>query len=309
MEPVIRWDTKSGRFVFASREKEIAFNELLRRTGESGDREKHVAMAAAIIGPIKTVADYTEWTKSLFAPRPVTLGEVVRIAVRKPSVIALTTSVNGEVLFTRPSRSYATIDYQTMDTGVEVGWDDLKGAGWNVMGDLVKEAGEALARKRDTAAQAILDAAVALSSHSTNSSGGVLAKSVVDAVFKSAATAGWRITNVVINSGTVMDMTGWTAPANSMWDMPTEMGADIVRQGYVSNYGGAVWEAYQSAPAASIYFAASPEDMGAYKFTLGETREAQDIDIKKRVDLMTWDESNGYYLGNPYAIWKIAITA
>ena len=49
--------------------------------------------------------------------------------------------------------------------------------------------------------------------------------------------------------------------------------------------------------------------MGAYHFTLGETREAQDIDIRKRVDLMTWDEANGYYLGNPYAIWKIAITA
>lgn len=309
MAPRIRFDTKSGRFTFASQNDLTDINELLRRTGASGSRDEHVAMAAAIIGPIKQVADYNEWTRGFFTSRPVTPGEIIRIAVTKPSVIALSTSVNGEVLFTRPNRSYSTIDYQSMDTGIEVGWDDLRAAGWNLMSGLIKEAGEALARKRDTAGKAILDAAVTLASHSTNSTGNVLAKSVVDAVFKSAASLGWKITNVTINSGTIMDMTNWVMPSNSMWEMPTELGSDIVRQGYVSNYGGATWTAFQSAPATEVYFTASPEDMAAYHFTLGETREAQDIDIRKRVDLMTWDEANGYYLGNPYAIWKIAITA
>ncbi len=309
MAPRIRFDTKSGRFTFASQNDLADINELLRRTGASGNREEHVAMAAAIIGPIKQVADYNEWTRGLFTVRPVTPGEIIRIAVTKPSVIALSTSVNGEVLFTRPNRSYSTIDYQSMDTGIEVGWDDLRAAGWNMMSGLIKEAGEVLARKRDTAGKAILDAAITLASHSTNSTGGVLAKSVVDAVFKSAASLGWKIQNVVINSGTIMDMTNWVMPSNSMWEMPTEMGQDIVRQGYVSNYGGATWTAFQSAPSTEVYFTASPEDMAAYHFSLGETREAQDIDIRKRVDLMTWDEANGYYLGNPYAIWKIAITA
>jgi len=307
MKPMIKFDRQSGHFVSASDGGIEAITDLFRRTGMSGRREDHIAMAAAVIGPIKQVADYMEWTKDIFSPRPVADGEIVRIAHKRPSVIALNTSINCEVLFTRPRLKYSTIEYQTMDTGIEVGWDDLKGAGWNVMEDLIFEAGQALARKRDTQRQAVLDAAVAISSHDEESTGMVMAKSVVDGIFRDAADLGWKIEKVLINSGTIMDMTDWAKASNSMWEMPMELGNQILQQGFVTNYGGAQWIASQSTPATKIYFLASPSDMGALSFAPGVTREAHDIDIRKRVDLFTWDETNSSYLGNPYAVWRIYI--
>lgn len=307
MKPMIRFDTKSGRFVSASDGGMEALTDLIKRTGASGRRADHEAMAAAVIGPIKQVADYQEWTKGIFAPHPVADGEIVRIALKRPSVIVLNTSLNGEVLFTRPRLKYTTIEYQSMDTGIEVGWDDLKGAGWNVMEDLIVEAGQALARKRDAARVAVLDAAAVLSSHDEESTGLVMAKSVVDGIFKEAAQLNWKIQSVYVNSGTIMDMADWALPATTMWETPPEMGAQIVKQGYVTGYGGANWMAYPEVGATYVYLLASPSDMGALSFSPGTVREAHDINIKNRTDLFTWDETNSTYLGNPYAVWRIHI--
>lgn len=306
--PLVRFDPKEGRFVAASERGFQDLDALIRATVDSGDIAQHKALGATIIGPIKQVAAYQEWTNGFFQPRNIVDGEVVRIALTRPTMIALYTSTAGEVLFTRPGRKYTTIEYMSMDTGLEVGWDDLRNAGWNVMESLLVEKGEQLARKRDAAAKAVLDAAATASGHTSNSTGNVLTRAAVDLVFKSAARAGFRITKVALNSGTIMDMASWTNVSNAMWSMPENLGNQIIQNGYVTNYGGADWMAYTSISNTEVYFTASPMDCGAYNWR-GDTRDASDVNIVKRTNLYAWDETNGYYVGNPYGVWKITITS
>lgn len=300
--------TKDGRFE-ASADAIARVNELLRSTATSGEREDHIAMGSTILGPVLQVAEYEAWTDIFFSPLNIGDGEILRIAHHKPIATALSTSLNGEPLFTRPGRKYSSLDYASIDAGLEIGWDDMRNAGWPVLERLMIDAGQTLARKRDALGKAILDSAVSTSSHSSNSTGNLLNKAAVDLVFKSAATLGWKIDRVAVNSGTIMDMTGWVQSANAMWQYPTEMGAEIMRNGFVTNYGGASWYAYSSVPTTQVYFSASPEKTFAKKVRRGDLRTASDIDIRKRIDMHVWDETLGYYLGNPYAIWRINITS
>ena len=309
MEP-IKFDFQKGRFV-ASEDALKHINLLLRQTGDSGDQETHKAMASTIIGPVLQIAEYEEWTSIFFAEQPVGDGEIVRIAYHKPVSTALFTSLNGEPLFSRPSRRYGSIEYSSIDAGLEIGWDDMRNAGWNVLERCIMDTGSELARKRDAMGKAILDAAATASSHTSNSTGSAMSKDAVDLVFKSAAGLGWKIDRVAINSGTIMDMTNWVLPANSMWrdSVPSGMGEQVVLNGYVSNYGGASWYAKTSVPSDKIYFSASPQKTFAKKFTRGDRRQASDINIFKRTDYHVWDETLSYYILNPYPIWCVTITS
>jgi len=289
-------------------------NAHLRRIGLSGDKRMHEMLATTILPPIKQTADYVEWTKVFYQSYDVgnPALDSVRIAVDNPSMMALYTSPTGSVEFVRPGRTtYVAPSYKMVDAGLEIGWDDMASAGWDILGAKIKEVGEELARKRDEQGLAILDAAAeTVSDHAPDTSGGAMTKAGVDAIFRAAATAGWQIKNVVINSGTIMDMSDWVwSDASHLWDMPRELGNSLLKDFYVSGYGGANWFAFKEAPAAKVYFAAEPAACGAYRWRWGGTRTATDINIVRRTDLYTWDEKWGHYWGNPYALWRMDITA
>jgi hypothetical protein len=306
-----RIEFKGGQWVMSNEDRR-EIDALLARVGQSGETDVHKLLAQRIIPPIKQMADYVEWTRAFWQDMDVGYNDIVRVAVDNPAMIALYTSPNGQVFYTRPGRTtYVSPSFEMIDCGLEIGWDDMAAAGWDIFGQKVKEAGEELARKRDAAAQIVLDAAcLALTGHHPTVAGGAMTKAAVDAIFRLAATAGWKISTVVINAGDIMDMTDWVWPAaNTLWlSNPPSEHSDILRQFYVSGYGGANWLAYQSSPANKIYFAAQPGTLGAYRWRRGGMRTASDVDITKKVDRHTWDEKWGHYLGNPYAIWSLDIT-
>lgn len=307
-----RIEYKGGQWVMSAEDRR-EIDALLSRVGNSGDTDVHKLLAQKIIPPIKQIADYTEWTRGFWMSEDIGYNEVLRIAVDNPSMIALYTSPNGEVFYTRPGRTtYLSPEFSMIDCGLEIGWDDMAAAGWDIFGQKVKEAGEELARKRDAAAQVVLDAAVAtVSGHSTTVTGGAMTKASVDAIFRLAATANWKITTVTMNSGDIMDMTDWVwSASNGLWaNNAPELTDQILRQFYVNNYGGANWLAYHTAPASKVYFTAEPATSGAYRWRRGGMRTASDVDIDKKVDKHTWDEKWGHYWGNCYSVWGLTISA
>jgi hypothetical protein len=307
-----RIEFKGGQWVMSNEDRH-EIDALLARVGQSGETDVHKLLAQRIIPPIKQTADYLEWTRALWVTQDIGYNEVVRIAVDNPSMIALYTSPNGQVFYTRPGRTtYVAPEFEMIDCGLEIGWDDMAAAGWDIFGEKVKEAGEELARKRDTAAQTVLDAACAtVSGHAATVSGGAMTKASVDAIFRLAATANWNIQTVLLNSGDVMDMTDWVwTAANGLWTQNAPSLTDqILRQFYVSGYGGANWIAYHTVPASKIYFLSSPATMGAYRWRRGGMRTASDVDITKKVDRHTWDEKWGHYWGNCYSVWSLTIAA
>jgi hypothetical protein len=300
----------NGNFVFAGDARE-RIDAQLRRVGMGGDVNQHKMLADMIIPPIRLVADYQEWTRMFFEQRNIGPRDNVRIALEEPGVIALYTSPNGEVFFTRPGiTTYVSPSYLMIDSGLEIGWDDMASAGWDVLGRKVLETGEEFARKRDVQGQSFLDAAaVAVSGHAATVAGGVMTMAAVDAILKAASAAGWDITQIAVNTATVMDMKSWVwGSEQHLWMQPTNDQL-VLQKFYASNYGGASWYAFRSVPTNYVYFSGTPAQMGSKRYLQGGTRTASDVDIKKRVDLYTWDEKWGHYIENTYPLWRLEITA
>lgn len=297
-----------GNLVLSS-DARARIDAYLRKVGLSGDKQAHEMLAYQIIAPIKQIADYQEWTQYWFQPKQVDLLNPVRVAVDNPAVVGLYTGPNGQVLYSRPGRTtYVSPSYVMVDVGLEVGWDDIAAAGWDIMGQKVMEKGEELARKRDAQGKATLDAAIAATTGHANTVSTSMTKAAIDAVLEEAATAGWTLTQVAINPATFMDMTDWVwSNSNHLW-MEFDKTSELFDSLAVSNYGGMTWRTFRSVPADTIYLGAAPQVMGAYRWQLGPTRTASDVDITKKVDRYTWDEKYGHYIGNPYALWSLTIT-
>jgi hypothetical protein len=297
-----------GNLVLAQ-DARARIDAYLRKVGMTGDKQAHEMLAYQIIAPIKQIADYQEWTQYWFNNREVDLLNPVRVAVDNPAVVGLYTGPNGQVFYSRPGRTvYVSPSYVMVDVGLEVGWDDIAAAGWDMMSQKVMEAGEELARKRDVQGKTVLDAAISATSGHANTVSTSMTKAAVDAVLEEAATAGWTLTQVAINPATFMNMTNWVwSNANHLW-MDFDKTSELFDNLAVSNYGGMTWRTFRSVPANTVYFGASPQVMGAYRWRLGGTRTASDVDITKKVDRYTWDEKYGHYLGNPYALWSLTIT-
>jgi len=302
---------KGGQFVMSA-DNRAYIQAMLRKVGSSGDEAEHKMLAERIIAPIQQIADYEEWSQVLWQSQDVGPTEMIYIAQDSPGMVASYTSANGEVAFTRPGRTtYVTPSFTMVDCGLEIGWDDMAVAGWDILGQRVKEAGEELARKRDDAGLATLNtAAASIANHNPSCSGGAMTKAAVDAIFRAAAVIKYKISTVIINSGDIMDMSDWVwSDSDHLWEAPLDANAEIFKNFYVSGYGGANWYQFASAAAHTIWFAATPDVMGAYRWRKGGLRTASAVDIKKRVDYHTWDEKWGYWLSNPYGLWKLSITA
>jgi hypothetical protein len=301
---------KNGQFVYEA-DALRKFNDLARLVGQSSDRSLHEMIASTIIPPITNVVAYEEWTNIFFREYPVDLNNLPRIAVDNPSMIALYTSPTGEAMFVRPGRTtYSTISLSMIDAGLEIGWDDMAMAGWNIFERKVSEVGQELARKRDELGKTVIDAAVAaVAGHVITVTGGKMTKAGVDSVIKAASSAGWNLTTVVVHPTTFMDMTDWVwSSATHLWENPVK-DAELLTTLRVANYGGLNWVPKLYCPTDRLYFSCGPEVTGGYRWTAGGLRTATDMDIKKKTDRHIWDQKLGHSLLNPYAIWALDITA
>lgn len=287
--------------------QQARMDALLRQTGLSSERRTHELMGQAMAEPIRQIADYKQWANQFFVDDHIRPGEDNRIPVDSYTVVAFYSSPTGQVLYTRPGRAYTRPDFTMIDCGLEIGWDTLAMAGWNILARKQLEAAEELARKEDSLAKTVLDAAVVSVSHtSVTAAGGVLTKAATDLVFQTQAANGFPVRQVAVNIGDAMDMTGWTV-ANSLWEWTDAQVMDLTTQMFWGRYGGAVWYAHHSVPASYVYFGGAPQAIG-YRQRMGGVRTASDIDIDKKGDKHTWDKKEAYYVGNPYNLWRLYIT-
>jgi len=304
MEPI---KFENGDFIVTA-ETAQKVSALVRRALQSENLHDHVMLAQTILGPIKKVADYHEWTAGVLQRSTRNLGDVIRVAIDSPTVIGFYTSPDGGVNFVRPGRKYATVELNMFNVGIELGWYDAEVAGWDILAQKIKEAGEELARKRDEIRQDVIDTAVAAVSGHTSTVASSMSKASVDAIFEDAASSGFRIVQVRINTGRIMDMTDWTWPSNSMWNrLGPERAEEVIRNGFVTGYGGAEWRAFTSVPTNYVYFFGEPQYIGWEFPVSGAPQRRVQSDIKNGVDYYRYDDFLGAYaIGN--AVWRLEIT-
>lgn len=298
---------RNGEFQVAASDM-LTIQKELERLAASDDRRVHSAFAAKIFGPIRTKATFEEVYDVFYQTQPVAPGEIVRIAQADYIGVAYFTSPDGQAMFVRPGRKYATIVWKMVDTGMEFHWDDLAEAGWPMLSFYMSQAAEELARKRDGRAKTVLDASIAGQAGHTITAYDKMTRSAVDSVIRAASDDKFPITFAVVAPSTAMDMAYWTSPSNSLWRTPDELGTLIIQQGHISNYGGIAWIVKRFASTTSVYFGGVPGDNGQWRFQKGGVRKASDVDITKRLDRYVWDEKWAHYIDGGQANYKITIS-
>lgn len=299
---------QGGQLVLGDSEQVRSFEENFRNAVRIEDRAARLkAVSQVILPPIRKVAPYMEWTNRFFAPRPEGPNDHVRIALDEYTVVAFFSSADGGIEYTRPYREYTTVSWRMIRCGLEIPWDADRW-GWDMISKKMMEAAEELARKRDDLRKPLLDAAAISQAGHIPTVASALTKASVDSILKSAAGNGFPMAQVAVNTGTAMDMSGWTLPSNSMFGnaIPERVGEQIITQLYFNGYGRINWIINHTIPSNYLYFSASPDQVG-YQF-MGGVRSASDQDIDHDLDKHNWRQEAAAYLGGSHNVWRLQIT-
>ncbi|MCK9599257.1 MAG: hypothetical protein M0R06_09470 [Sphaerochaeta sp.] len=283
------------------------FESQMKAAMQIADHGRRMAAVAAhVLGPIRKVAEYLEWTDKFFANDPARPNDVVRIAQDTYTAIAYMSSPDGQILYTRPGKSYTTVSWRHIRCGLEIPWD-AGDWGWDVMGTKMMEAAEELARRRDEVRQPLLDAAAIGQAGHIPTVATTLTKASIDSIIQGAARVGFPITQVAVNIGRLMDQTSWALPANSMVSgvVPESYGRDLMTRLYFNGYGGLTWIANHTIPYDYLYLTGPASKIG-WQF-LDAVRGASETNIDRDVDKHNWRQNIAAHIEGSQWVWRLQV--
>jgi hypothetical protein len=317
LSEVVGYDftAKGGRFVVGTHDikgnkieasyQEAEVDALLAEMSH-GSKGDHEMLAAQIVEPIMQVVPYLELYDTFFMPQSFGPTEDNSIPVEDLPAVAFDTTLTGAVMYVRPGFSWTRPEFQTWDAGIEVAWATIAKAGWNFLARQMNYASWELARKRDKMLKGLLDAAVPAASAYTVS-GGKLTKTALDGVLKAQSAMGFPVRQVLINSGTIMDMATFTWP--TVLYLPDAEARELIKNLYIGNYGGADFHINPFAKTDWVYFGGTADQIG-YHQVRGAMSAASDVDITNKVDRHAiYDAEHSGYVGNAYSLATLQITS
>ena len=299
---------ESGRLMLEADQREHFMDQLKQAMAIESRRDRLQAVSQIVYPPIRKVADYLEWTQYFYVPQTVKPGTVIRVAQDEYTAHAFFSSPDGGIMYTRPWRKYTTIEWRQIRVGMEFEWD-IADWGWDVVSAKLMEVAEELARRRDDLRQPLLNAAAISQAGHVPTVASSLTKAAVDSIIKSSTKNGFPVTQVAVNTGTLMDMSSWTLPSNSMisGSLPPEVGGDILTRLYTNGYGGLKWIANHTIPSNYLYFSGPPSKVGWF-WTNGGVRTASEQDIDRDVDKHTWRQEVAALVEGSHWVWRLEIT-
>lgn len=286
---------------------EADVNTFLSRFGPGGGASmaEREGLVASLLEPIYIVIDYVEMYGMFFQEQPVADGEDWKVPIEDIVVLAWETSPDQAVLYTRPGYSFSRPSFKSFDTGIEINWDTMSKAGWNVLARAMKYAAMALARKRDELLRGVLVAGI-LASHEYNVAGGTITKASIDQILIAQATSGFPVTQALINPGIMMGMGAFTW-GNTSFFLPPEVANELLRTLLFMNYGGVAWYTNPLAPTTEVIFSGAGTTLG-WHLVRGSMKTASDVDITQKVDRHAmYDAEHGAVLLNPYPLARLRI--
>lgn len=310
----IHFDEKLGRLV-ATREEREMVDALLREAyaGLGSPSSDHLLaeLGLAVTQPIRKFADYTEGFADVFLVRQVEINDDKRYPIEEYDILAHQTSLDGGFITPRVGSSWGEMAQQRLMSGFSIHDLMLATTPYNIVEQKIAQVGQELARKRDEIRKGALSAAAAsVSGHVVTVTGGAFTKTAVDAIFDAAALLGYQIEKVICNRADVNKMRGWP---NDPFG-PGLLTEQIARNGFIGNYGGAMWRETRACSAfqpgvsdGEMYFLVSADRLG-YEIRTPGTSETQ-RDPRNRETHWFFDEYLGCAVANPYGVWKLVITA
>jgi hypothetical protein len=265
-------------------------------------RADQLRFIASIAEPIQTIIPYVEQFDRMFQHQNIGMLEDNLIGVEDIVNIAHTSHPRTEIFYNEPGYYFTRPTFTTFTTGFRMPWTLAARAGWNVLARQMNYITWEIARKRDSAAKAVIDAAIP-SSHALSVTGN-MTKAGVDEIIAKSASIGFPVKAAVLNPGMLMKMQGWNWGGSGFF-VPQGVAQDLINNLYYGSYGGIQWFANPNAPLHTAYFFASPAQVGWHQ-TKGTPRTDNDIDIHLGVDYYAYrDALHAWYVGTGLGIWSI----
>lgn len=298
---------ESGRLHLQADQRDYFMSQLRKAMQIKNADERLTATSEVVLPPIRKVADYLEWTQHFFVPRSDPPGSFIRIVQDEYTAYAFMSSPDGGIMYTRPWRKYTTMEWRQIRCGMEFEWN-IADWGWDVVSAKLLEVAEELARRRDELRQPLLNAAAQSQAGHVPTVATTMTKAAIDSIIKTSTTNGFPVTQVAVNSGTLMDMSGWTLPANSMiaGSVPTEVGGSILTKLYNPGYGSLAWIANHTIPSNYLYFSGPANKVGWF-WSQG-VRNVSEQDIDRDVDKHTWRQEVGAHVEGSHWVWRLEVT-
>ena len=271
-------------------------------TGSADVLADRQQFGAAIAEPIQQIIPYVEQYNRFFMQQTIADLEDNLIAVEDITNVAYQSHPRAEILYNQQGYSFTRPTFSTWQTGVSIPWTTMRKAGWNVLARQMNYVAWELARKRDAAAKAVIDAAMPTNHKLTVT--GSMTKASVDEVIRRSNQIGFPVKYAVINPGRLMEMQGWT------WVMPyipQGVAQQLIDNLYYGQYGGVNWYTNPNAQMNTVYFAGDPSQVGWHQ-TKGSPRTDTFVDVTLGADFTAFrDAEHAWYVGASVALWQISV--
>jgi hypothetical protein len=310
---IIRRYTQKG-FEFKAGEQDALpqvdafYRDLAEKMYKTPSPDNNELFAYQVVEPIREVKEYSRWTLPFFRRVPEDLMNPRRFASDSYTAVSFTMSPDGNPRMVRPARTtYQGVEPIRYETGLEFDLDQVRNAGWPIVEAKVKESGEELARDEDTAAYAVMTAAVAVLGGDYEATVSTsLTRLSFKGVVQTAIDQAFPVNFCVINTGTAMDMAEWTVPANSAYQLPTDMGREVVMgNGYLTTVNNIKIYVHTDAPSSEIWFGHMEKQ--DFELFWMEDRATETHPVQRSTQMVWWEDVNHYIQSN-YRLRKLTIT-
>lgn len=283
-------------------------NQMLARLVGTGANilAERQAFAAAAVEPVLKIIPYVEMYNRFFMQVNYQQGEDNALPVEDHLVaVAYSSHPQTGIQYVKPGYLFTRPTFSTFTTGVKIPWNTMAKAGWNVLARQMNYAAWEMAKKRDTAAKAVIDAAVPVT-HQMSVTGS-LTKTSVDNIIRGSNQIGFPVRFAVINPGRLMEMQSWTWGGTGFF-IPQNVAQELIDNLYYGNYGGVQWYAHPYAPVNTVYFCGDPATVGWHQ-TKGTPRNDSAVDIDLGVDKYAYrDAEHSWYIQSGLSLWTLTVT-
>lgn len=273
-------------------------------TGNADVLAARQSFGAAIAEPIQQLIPYVEQFDRFFMPQTIGDTEDNLVAVEDITNSAYQSHPRSEIIFNEPGYRYTRPSWSTFQTGFKISWNTLRFSGWNILARQMNYTAWELAKKRDTAAKAVVDAAIP-TNHKLTVTGG-LTKAAIDEVIRRSNQIGFPVKGVIINPGRLMEMQGWTWGATGFF-IPQNVAQELLDNLWYGNYGQLKWYASPHAPYSTVYLYGDASQIGWHQ-RKGSPRNDTQVDVLQgEDDYMYRDSYHAWYIQTGLALWDITI--
>ena len=263
-------------------------------------------LAAALAEPILQMVPYATLYDQFFMPLQIEEREDPSLPVEDQLVgVGWESHMQTGVQYVRPGYLWYRPSFKYWTSGIEIPWNLMNKAGWNVLSRQMNYTVWDMAKKQDAVAKAVIDAAIPNSHKSTVAT--TLTKAAVDAVLIASSQIGFPVKQALINPGILMSMQGWTWGGTGFF-IPPERAQELLDNLFISTYGNIKWYASPYVPTDYVYFAGDPQQVGWHE-TRGTPRNDSAVNITEGIDQYTIRSAeHSFYAQSGLSLWRIQIT-